>query len=133
MWLQHHQSMQLPSFWNVSALTADQRIFATPSLRAKTDDPTIYYFSQDRINILVGAIVAMVLTALLVVPVAALYHFADVVKDASSLHAIEGLSGFTFLFSMAMSLVTQARRKDIFIASAIYLGVLVVSWKFFKD
>lgn len=103
-----------------------QRIFATPELRAKTSDEFIYYYSSSRIEKLVGLIITLVIFILLVLPVVAMYKLTCVGNRNSTFDAVGVLVVFTLLFSAAMSLLTKAKRHELFAASAAYCAVLVV-------
>ena len=108
------------------ALTKGQNLFSTPAIRSKTDNPYVSYRVQARVDIWVGAIISTVILALLVLPVVTLCQLTTVVKGGSPCAAIGVLAGCTFVFSMAMTLTTQARRQDIFVAAAIYWGLQIV-------
>jgi hypothetical protein len=103
-----------------------QRIFATPELRAKTNDKCIYYYSPSRIEKLVGLLITLVVFILLVLPVVAMYKLTCIGDRNSTFDAVGVLVVFTLLFSAAMSLLTKAKRHELFAASAAYCAVLVV-------
>ena len=107
-------------------LTTGQNLFSTPALRSKSDDPYVNYRVQARIDVFVEAVIATMILALLGLPIVTLSQLNTVVKVVSHIEAIGVLTGCTFLFSMAMALVTQARRQDVFVGSAIYWGLQVV-------
>jgi ABC-type transport system involved in cytochrome bd biosynthesis fused ATPase/permease subunit len=103
-----------------------QRIFATKELRDKTNDKCIYYYSQSRIEKLVGLIITLIIFILLVLPVVAMYRLTSIGDRNSTFDAVGILVVFTLLFSAAMSLLTKAKRHELFAASAAYCAVLVV-------
>ncbi|KAH7382739.1 hypothetical protein DE146DRAFT_669726 [Phaeosphaeria sp. MPI-PUGE-AT-0046c] len=103
-----------------------QRLFATKELREKTNDECIYYYSQSRIEKLVGLIITLIIFILLVLPVVAMYKLTSVGDRNSTFDAVGILVVFTLLFSAAMSLLTKAKRHELFAASAAYCAVLVV-------
>lgn len=103
-----------------------QKLFATKELREKTDDKCIYYYSQSRIAKLVGLIITLIIFILLVLPVVAMYKLTSVGDRNSTFDAVGILVVFTLLFSAAMSLLTKAKRHELFAASAAYCAVLVV-------
>ena len=63
---------------------------------------------------------------LLVLPVVAMYELTAVGDRNSTFDAVGILVVFTLLFSAAMSLLTKAKRHELFAASAAYCAVLVV-------
>ena len=118
-----------PSFLHVhSNLTQTQKIFATPELRAKTNDKFLFYYSSSRIEKLVGLVITFIIMVLLVLPVVAMYKLTNVGDRTShsTFDAVGILVVFTLLFSAAMSLLTKAKRHELFAASAAYCAVLVV-------
>lgn len=107
-------------------LTLSQRIFTTPELRAKTKSKYIFYFSSSRVEKLVGLLITLVIFILLVLPVVALYNLTCIGNRKRTFDAVGILIVFTLLFSAAMSLLTKAKRHELFAASAAYCAVLVV-------
>ncbi|CAN9108265.1 unnamed protein product [Alternaria alternata] len=103
-----------------------QKMFATKELREKTSDKCTFYYSQSRIERLVGLIITVMIFVLLVLPVVAMYQLTSVGDRNSTFDAVGILVVFTLLFSAAMSLVTKAKRHELFGASAAYCAVLVV-------
>jgi amino acid permease len=101
-------------------------MFATKELREKTSDKCTFYYSQSRIEKLVGLIITIMIFVLLVLPVVAMYRLTSVGDRNSTFGAVGILVVFTLLFSAAMSLVTKAKRHELFGASAAYCAVLVV-------
>lgn len=63
---------------------------------------------------------------LLAAPVLTMYRLSNLNTDKSMFAAIGVLMIFTLLFAAAMSLLTKARRHELFAASAAYCAVLVV-------
>jgi hypothetical protein len=82
------------------------------------------YYSQSRIEKLVGVIITLLIFVLLVLPVVAMYKLTSIRKP--TFDSVGILVVFTLLFSAAMSLVTKAKRHELFGASAAYCAVLVV-------
>ncbi|KAI4681044.1 uncharacterized protein J4E88_005549 [Alternaria novae-zelandiae] len=103
-----------------------RKLFATEELRKKTSDKCIFYYSHSRIEKLVGLIITLIIFVLLVLPVVAMYKLTSVGDRNSTFDAVGILVVFTLLFSAAMSLVTKAKRHELFGASAAYCAVLVV-------
>lgn len=122
-----------------------QQYFQSPELRAKTTNKYITLYSSTRIDKLANILITLVIFALLVVPVVAMYLLtstsvhagaSDTTNATSSsgldantrdtLNAVGLLIVFTLLFSAAMSLLTKAARHELFAASAAYCAILVV-------
>lgn len=102
-------------------------MFLTPELRAKTRDPCVNYYKRGRVDVLVGLIITGIIFVLLVLPVVAMYRLTTLGASSNpTFSAIGVLVVFTLLFSAAMSLLTKARRHELFAASAAYCAVLVV-------
>ncbi|KAF2847097.1 hypothetical protein T440DRAFT_540300 [Plenodomus tracheiphilus IPT5] len=108
-------------------------LFTTQELRDKSDDDCIYYYSPSRIEKLVGFIITLIIFILLVLPVVAMYELTSVGKRTSTFDAVGILVVFTMLFCAAMSLLTKAKRHELFAASAAYCAVLVVFISNFKN
>jgi hypothetical protein len=75
----------------------------------------------------VGLVITSIIFVLLVLPVIAMYRLTSFSSQRNAtFNAIGVLVVFTLLFSAAMSLLTKARRHELFAASAAYCAVLVV-------
>jgi len=104
-----------------------QWVFCTSELRKKTSDENIHYFSPARVEAFVGILITGVIFILLVLPVVAMYKLTSVgSSERSTFNAVGILVVFTLLFAASMSLLTTARRHELFAASAGYCAVLVV-------
>lgn len=122
-----------------------KQYFQSPELRAKTTNKYITLYSSTRIDKLANILITLVIFALLVVPVVAMYlltatneHSGNESGSSNSfgnsldsntrdtLNAVGLLIVFTLLFSAAMSLLTKAARHELFAASAAYCAILVV-------
>ncbi|KAJ9656782.1 hypothetical protein H2201_008434 [Coniosporium apollinis] len=101
-------------------------IFCDSELRRKTTDPDGHYYSAARIETLVALLITCVIFILLVLPVVAMYKLTCIGSRNATFDAVGILIVFTLLFSAAMSLLTKARRHELFAASAAYCAVLVV-------
>jgi len=101
-------------------------LFMTAELREKTDDPDIRYYAPARVDTLVGLVITMVIFVLLLIPVFSMFILTEFGTKASAFEAIAILLLFTLLFAFAMSLLTKAKRHELFAASAAYCGVLIV-------
>jgi cell division protein FtsW (lipid II flippase) len=72
-------------------------------------------------------IITSIIFVLLVLPVVAMYKLTSMGNSPhGTFQAIGVLIVFTLLFSAAMSLLTKARRHELFAAAAAYCAVLVV-------
>ncbi|KAL5375338.1 hypothetical protein DPSP01_011248 [Paraphaeosphaeria sporulosa] len=120
--------------------------FQSPELRAKTTNKYITLYSSTRIDKLANILITLVIFALLVVPVVAMYLLTSTnvhtgtgsglssssavspldSNTRDTLNAVGLLIVFTLLFSAAMSLLTKAARHELFAASAAYCAILVV-------
>ena len=69
---------------------------------------------------------AIVIILLLAVPVFVMFRITWLGTRASTFINIALLIGFGLLFSMAMGLLTRAKRAELFAATAAYCAVLVV-------
>jgi hypothetical protein len=92
----------------------------------KSSNPKVYYFSPSRVAKLVNLIITAVIFVLLAAPVLSMYHLSTIKTTETMFAAIGVLMVFTLLFAAAMSLLTKARRHELFAASAAYCAVLVV-------
>ncbi|KAF2877428.1 hypothetical protein BDV95DRAFT_146952 [Massariosphaeria phaeospora] len=101
-------------------------IFTTPALRAKTSDTHIFYCSASRIEALVNLLITLIIFVLLVLPVVAMYKLTAIGDRNNTFDAIGILVVFTLLFSVAMGVLTRAKRHELFAAGAGYAAVLVV-------
>ncbi|KAJ4348443.1 uncharacterized protein N0V89_009817 [Didymosphaeria variabile] len=123
----------------------DEWIGVMLQLRAKTTNKYITLYSSTRIDKLANILITLIIFALLVVPVVAMYLLTSTSvhsgndsgsSDSSvlsmdsntrdTLNAVGLLIVFTLLFSAAMSLLTKAARHELFAASAAYCAILVV-------
>ena len=87
----------------------------------------MYYYSASRVEKFVGLIITSIIFVLLVLPVVAMYVLTSIGnREHGTFNAIGVLVVFTLLFSAAMSLLTKAKRHELFAASAAYCAVLVV-------
>ena len=97
-------------------------------MRAKTNSRYLNYLSPSRVEKLIGIIITAVVFVLLVAPVVLMYcltsnHHND---PKAMFRAIGVLIVFTLLFSGAMSMLTKAKRHELFAAAAAYCAILVV-------
>ncbi|CAN9324095.1 unnamed protein product [Alternaria alternata] len=82
-------------------IVASSRIFAAKELREKTNDEHVHYYSQSRIEKLVGLFITLIIFILLVLPVVAMYKLTSVGDRNSTFDAVGLLVVFTLLFSAA--------------------------------
>ena len=107
-------------------LTMKQWLFCTEDQKRKSSDEKVYYFSPSRVSKLVNLFITGVIFILLAAPVLSMYHLSTLKKSEAIFAAIGVLMVFTLLFAAAMSLLTKARRHELFASSAAYCAVLVV-------
>ncbi|KAF4542687.1 uncharacterized protein LTHEOB_7417 [Lasiodiplodia theobromae] len=103
-----------------------RRIFQPRLLSNKTKDKHLHYYDAKRVESFVALIITIVIFILLVLPVVLMYELTSFGDRQSTFRAIGVLVVFTLLFSAAMSLLTKAKRHELFGASAAYCAVLVV-------
>lgn len=101
-------------------------LFCTEEQKRKTSDKKIYYYSPSRVSKLVNLVITAVIFLLLAAPVLSMYRLSTIKTTECMFAAIGILMVFTLLFAAAMSLLTKARRHELFAASAAYCAVLVV-------
>lgn len=95
-----------------------------PGVRTTQHNDCIYYYSQSRIEKLVGLITTLIIFILLVLPIVAIYKLTSV--GNSTFDAVGILVVWKLFFSAVISLLTKAKRHKLFAASAAYCAVLVV-------
>ncbi|KAF3032500.1 hypothetical protein E8E12_003714 [Didymella heteroderae] len=96
------------------------------STTTKAGSQNLVYYSPRQVDELVHLILVSMIFVLLVLPVVAMFKLTPVGRGNSTFEAIGILVVFTLLFSAAMSLLTTAKRHELFAASAAYCAVLVV-------
>jgi hypothetical protein len=74
----------------------------------------------------VNLIITTVIFILLAAPVLSMYQLSCMKSSKAMFAAIGVLMVFTLLFAGALSLLTKARRHELFAVSAAYCAVLVV-------
>lgn len=105
-----------------------QKLFCAPDLLRKTESERskVHYLSPSRIELFVGVIITNIIFILLAIPVFGMYRLASFEETKDIFAAIGVMIVFTLLFAAAMSLLTKARRHELFAASAAYCAILVV-------
>ncbi|KAL2074203.1 hypothetical protein VTL71DRAFT_7981 [Oculimacula yallundae] len=96
-------------------------VFISSDDKAKTLDPYLNYYSEERFGILVNVIIAVTSAAILLIPVYLFLVCEMSVKLMASVILI-----FALTFSSAISILTKAKRQEVFAATAAYVAVLVV-------
>jgi len=105
----------------------NKKLFCTPELRAKTTDKHVSYYSASRVESFVGAIITIFVMSLMVIPVWIMCHLTATGDGVVTEYKAVGVwLVFTLLFATILSLLTKARRHELFAASAAYAAVLVV-------
>lgn len=90
-----------------------KKLFSGPEEVAKSNDAYVHLYSKYRIDTLVRLILTTITVLLLVVPTAVLYK----VSGHSALK-IALIVFFTLLFSIALGVLTKAKRHEMFAATA---------------
>ena len=88
-------------------------LFTSSKQRRKLADPYAKYYSRSRIDLLIRIIICLLAVALLVAPVALLFTC----HESNGLKVVVLLS-FTLFFCLCISVFTQAKRQDVFAATA---------------
>lgn len=101
-------------------------IFRTSDQTRKTSAKEVYYYSPSRVSKLVNLFLTTVIFALLVAPILSMCRLSTQDSVRAMFATIGVLMVFTLLFAAAMSLLTKAKRHELFAASAAYCAVLVV-------
>lgn len=101
-------------------------MFRTEDQKRKTSDDKVHYYSPSRVSKLVNLIITSVIFVLLAAPVVGMYQLSTLKTNEAMFAAIGVLMVFTLLFAAAMSLLTRAKRHELFAATAAYCAVLVV-------
>ncbi|KAF6237536.1 hypothetical protein HO173_004426 [Letharia columbiana] len=114
---------------NTISRTATKKLFQTHEQEIKTGDEALHLVSLDRLDNVLRAIVTMVAAILLLVPVYVLFklqptNMSDVERRGN--YQILTIFIFTLLFSASCSIFTQAKKQEVFAATAAYSAVLVV-------
>jgi len=99
-----------------------QKLFSTPEQLQRTSDPLIFYSSASRIETLVSWITAVIMLALIALPLVILSR-VDAGDKGSSLSIIVFIL-FVCLFSIAAKIVFGVNRHELFAALAVYCAVL---------
>ncbi|KAI9773663.1 MAG: hypothetical protein M1840_006937 [Geoglossum simile] len=89
--------------------------FASPSQRNKTDNPYIHYYDKARISALVRLSITITAAVILIIPVFVLFGTAG---RTAGLTKVLIIFLFTLAFAAALALSTQAKRHEIFAATA---------------
>lgn len=96
-------------------------IFVTKADKAKTSNPKVHFYSSERLNAVIRIIIALASAILLLLPVF-LFLSIDLTPKTMA-----GLTlAFAFVFATSISVTTNARRQEVFAATAAYCAVLVV-------
>ena len=102
-------------------LTTTQFLFRTKEQRLKAGNEHVTLLSLSRFDAFVSALITILATALLLIPVAILYvSRLNVILQTLIIFA------FTMIFAGCCAIFTKARRHEVFGAVAAYCAVLVV-------
>ena len=106
-----------------------QALFRTHEQKIKSGDEAVHLVSMDRLDNVLRAVITVIAATLLLVPVFLLFKLQPANKsdiERSSKYQILTIFIFTLLFSASCSIFTQAKRQEVFTATAAYSAVLVV-------
>jgi len=110
--------------------TAVKYVFCSKETALKTTDDDLFLPTKARVDRLVSFLIMVMVLALLVVPVWALYHvgssFDKTNANTSNAICMGILLVATLLFSAALALFTKAKRHELLGAAAAYCALLVV-------
>jgi hypothetical protein len=90
-------------------------LFSSPSQRNKTSNPYIHYYDKTRISALVRLAITVTAAVILIIPVFVLFGAAE---SAAGVTKVWIIFLFTLAFAAALALSTQAKRHEIFAATA---------------
>lgn len=115
--------------WCAFSDTFQQTLFRTHEQKIKTGDEALHLVSLDRLDNVLRAIVTILATFLLLAPVFVLFKLQPTNRsevELKSNYQILTIFIFTLLFSASCSIFTQAKKQEVFTATAAYSAVLVV-------
>ena len=115
--------------WNAFSDFREQKLFRTQEQKIKTGDEALYLVSLERLDNVLRTMVTISAAVLLLVPVYVLLKLKP-----TELSQIERNSNYqiltifisTMIFSASCSIFTQAKKQEVFTATAAYSAVLVV-------
>lgn len=114
---------------NTISRTATRTLFRTHEQEIKSGDEALHLVSLDRLDNVLRAIVTILAAVLLLVPVFVLFKLQPTNKseiERKSNYQILTIFIFTLVFSASCSIFTQAKKQEVFTATAAYSAVLVV-------
>lgn len=114
---------------NTISRTATRTLFRTHEQKIKTGDEALHLVSLDRLDNILRAVITILAAILLLVPVFVLFklqptNVSEVERKGN--YQILTVFIFTLLFSASCSIFTQAKKQEVFTATAAYSAVLVV-------
>ena len=115
--------------WSAFSNAREQTLFRTHEQKIKTGDEALHLVSLDRLDNVLRAVVTILAAVLLLVPVFVLFKLQPTNKsevERKGNYQILTIFIFTLLFSAACSIFTQAKKQEVFTATAAYSAVLVV-------
>lgn len=114
---------------STSSNIAEQALFRTHEQKIKTENEAVDLVSLDRIDNILRAVITALAAILLLAPVFVLFKLRPTEKsdmERQSNYQILTVFLFTLLFSACCSVFTQAKKQEVFAATAAYSAVLVV-------
>ena len=115
--------------WSALSDTLQQTLFRTKEQKIKSGDEALHLVSLDRLDNVLRAVVTILATFLLLAPVFVLFKLQPNSRsevELQSNYQILTIFIFTLLFSASCSVFTQAKKQEVFTATAAYSAVLVV-------
>ena len=115
--------------WNPFSDFREQKLFRTQEQKVKTGDEALYLVSLERLDNVLRTMVTISAAALLLVPVYVLLKLkpTEVSQiERNSNYQILTIFISTMIFSISCSIFTQAKKQEVFTATAAYAAVLVV-------
>lgn len=115
--------------WSTFSDIREQTLFRTHEQKVKTGDEALHLVSLDRLDNVLRAVVTILAAILLLVPVFVLFKLQPIHKsevEQKGNYQILTIFIFTLLFSASCSIFTQAKKQEVFTATAAYSAVLVV-------
>ena len=115
--------------WNALSDIREQKLLRTHEQKIKTGDEALYLVSLERLENLLRTVVTISAAILLLVPVYVLFKLKPTEMsqvERNSNYQILTIFVSTMIFSASCSIFTQAKKQEVFTATAAYSAVLVV-------
>ena len=115
--------------WNAFSDFCKQKLFRTQEQKIKTGDEALYLVSLERLDNVLRTVVTISAALLLLIPIYVLLKLKP--TDMSQIERNSNYQILTIfisimIFSASCSIFTQAKKQEVFTATAAYSAVLVV-------